>query len=88
MHEDPTHRVIVTFPGGRTAEFAYGTRIHELIQEPEFEVDRFRIVGGRVNNEVVSLAFKVEVNSEFRPVTIDTPDGARIYRQSLCFLLP
>jgi len=79
--------VRVTFPSGNSALFPYGTRVIELAANKEFDDIRENIVGGLVNNDVVSLTFKVEVNSSFRPVTIDTEDGARIYRRSLCFLL-
>jgi uridine kinase len=87
MTYDQTRNIIVTFGNGRTRTFAYGIQVCQLIDEPEFGESRDSIVGGRVNNEVVSLTFKVEVNATFSPVTMDSPEGARIYRRSLCFLL-
>ena len=87
MKDDPTQHIVVTFDSGRTATFPYGTQVRQLIDEPEYGAFRDSIVGGRVNNEIVSLTFKVEVNATFRPVTMNSPEGARIYRQSLCFLL-
>ena len=46
-----------------------------------------RTVAAKVNNEIVGLDFKVEVNATVLPVRLGTPDGERVFRQSLCFLL-
>ncbi len=87
MNQRSNSNVCVTFPSGRAADFPYGTRVVDLVEVGEFDHIRKNVVGGLVNNEVVSLTFKVEVNSDFRPITIDTEEGTRIYRCSLCFLL-
>ena len=44
-------------------------------------------IGARVNNDVVSLTYPLEVNAEVRFLTMTDPQGMRIYRDSLSFLL-
>ena len=39
------------------------------------------------NNELVSLTYRIDVNSAIQPVTLDSDYGSRILRRSLCFLL-
>lgn len=79
--------VKVTLPSKHGFNVPYGTRVGEIMREEEFLAISDRIVGAYVNNEVTSLSFKVEVNAHIRPVTLDSTDGARIYRRSLCFIL-
>ncbi len=79
--------ITVRLPSGKTLAVPYGTRVSELLGEKEFADTPFPIVAALVNNEPTSLSFKIEVNSELKPVTVETDQGARIYRRSLCFLL-
>ncbi len=73
----------------REARVPYGTRISEIFAADSGTVgeDTRAIVAATVNNEVVSLSFKVEVNATVQPVKLGSTEGARIYRRSLCFLL-
>jgi uridine kinase len=41
----------------------------------------------RVNNEILPLSTRLEVNSILAPVSLEEPDGVMIYRRSLAFLL-
>ncbi len=45
------------------------------------------IVGAIVNRQLRELTYPVQIESEVEPVTMATPDGMRIYRRSLTFLL-
>jgi uridine kinase len=45
------------------------------------------IVGGIVNGELRELTYAIEMEAKLRPVTLGEPDGMRIYRRSLTFLL-
>lgn len=87
MSMSSVQQVEVKLPSGRKMGVPYGTRVMELFQEDEFQKLEYPIVGAMVNNEVASLTFKVEVNAEVEPVTLDTIEGSRIYRRSLCFML-
>jgi uridine kinase len=45
------------------------------------------IVGAVVNGQLRELTFPINIESEVSPVTMGEPDGMRIYRRSLTFLL-
>jgi uridine kinase len=45
------------------------------------------IVGAIVNNELRELTYPITIESIVLPVTMGEPDGMRIYRRSLTFLL-
>ena len=45
------------------------------------------IVGAVVNGQLRELTYPIEIESQVRPVTMGEPDGMRIYRRSLIFLL-
>ncbi|MDR1107459.1 MAG: nucleoside kinase [Spirochaetaceae bacterium] len=73
------------FPDGSSAACPFGTPVDAF-------VDRFGAVPGgvaavRVNNEIVPLSTRLEVNSVLEPVSREAPDGVMIYRRSLAFLL-
>lgn len=76
-----------TLPSGRTIDVPYGTRISTIFTEPEFQDSEYPIIGALVNNDITSLSFKVEVNAGIKPITVESANGLRIYRQSLSFLL-
>jgi uridine kinase len=50
-----------------------------------------RIEGGiaavRVNNEILPLSTKLEINCSIEPVSLSSRDGAVVYRRSLAFIL-
>ncbi len=75
----------VHLPEDRVLEGPRGTQLGAflaLIDSPEAP-----IVGGTVNNELRELTFALELDAHVRPVTMAEPDGMRIYRRSLTFLL-
>ena len=45
------------------------------------------IVGAVVNGQLRELTYPIEIESQVRAVTMGEPDGMRIYRRSLIFLL-
>ncbi|MDR3161257.1 MAG: nucleoside kinase [Spirochaetaceae bacterium] len=54
--------------------------------------DRLGPVGGglaavRVNNEILPLSTRLEINAALEGVSLEAPDGVMIYRRSLAFLL-
>ncbi|MDR0555231.1 MAG: nucleoside kinase [Treponema sp.] len=59
-----------------------GTRLEEL-------AERFHATGVamRVNNEILPLAARLEVNARIEMVPLDSSEGVMIYRRSLAFLL-
>ncbi|MDR3168175.1 MAG: nucleoside kinase [Treponema sp.] len=79
------NEIQVYFPDGSSAGCPFGTQIDAFL-------DRFGAIPGgvaavRVNNEIVPLSSRLEVNATLEPVPLEAPEGVMIYRRSLAFLL-
>ncbi len=79
--------ITVTFPSGRESAYPSGTRVEEIIRDPEFRSLQSTLVGVMVDRDIASLTYRIETNCRLEPVLLDTREGANIYRRSLCFLL-
>jgi len=82
-----TQEIRVSLPSGKTLNVAYGTRVYDLLGEPEFAKSTHPVVAALVNNEPTSLSYKIEVDSRLEPITAESDQGVRALRRSLCFLL-
>ena len=80
-------KISVTLESNESHRVDYGTRADEVLGLEEQPPGSPPIVAAMVNNEVVSVSFKVEVNATVLPVRLGTVEGARVFRRSLCFLL-
>ncbi|MDR2069608.1 MAG: nucleoside kinase [Spirochaetaceae bacterium] len=79
------NEIRVYFPDGSSAACPFGTQVDTFL-------DRFGVIPGgvaavRVNNEILPLSTRLEVNAALEPVPLEAPDGVMIYRRSLAFLL-
>lgn len=45
------------------------------------------LIAVRVNNEIVSSAWRIETNAVVEPVYLNSTEGSDVYRRSLCFIL-
>jgi uridine kinase len=83
---EPSKEVELHLPDGRVLCGPRGTRVGEFLKQVR---DDFAapIVAAIINNEIHELTFPIESEADCQPVTMDTADGARIYRRSLIFLL-
>ena len=79
--------VTIQLPLGVSRTVSYGTRVSELFAAEPEEAFPEEPIGALVNNQLVSIFHKLEVNSIVQPVFLDSGDGVRLYRNSLCFLL-
>jgi uridine kinase len=79
-----TVQIFLPEPDGKTLEGPRGTTVGEFLSFIEYEAE---LVAAVVNNDLRELTYPIEIESVVRPVLIDSPDGARIYRRSLTFLL-
>jgi uridine kinase len=77
--------ITVRIGDGERSTVQSGLRVWQLLKDAGVEMGP--CVASRVNNELVSLSYKVDVNAAIQPVSIDSEDGSRILRRSLCFLL-
>ena len=79
--------IAVYLPSGRIMVLPYGTRVSQILKEEEFSNLPSPAVAALVNNEIVSLSYKIEVNASVELVLLNSLAGAGIYRRSLAFLL-
>ncbi|MBI3164531.1 MAG: nucleoside kinase, partial [Chloroflexi bacterium] len=63
-----------------------GTQIGDFLAQVKDDFSA-PAVAAIINNQIHELTFPVEIEAHCQPVTMDTADGARIYRRSLVFLL-
>ncbi len=75
----------VTIDGQEPVLVPEGTLVREIL--PPVVDANLPWMGAMVNNDLVSLTFPLSVNCSLRPLHSQDPDGWRIYRNSLCFLL-
>ncbi|GJQ36966.1 MAG: uridine kinase [Anaerolineaceae bacterium] len=63
-----------------------GTTVGEFLAQVKDDFSA-PIVAAVINNEIHELTYPIRIESNCIPVTMDSADGARIYRRSLIFLL-
>jgi uridine kinase len=83
---EPNKLVELHLSDNRVLSGPRGTQVGEFLQKVKDDFGA-PIVAAILNNEIHELTFPVEVESYCQPVTMNTTDGARIYRRSLIFLL-
>jgi uridine kinase len=82
----PSQNVEIHLPDGRVLSGPRGARVGEFLQSVKNDFSA-PIVAAILNNDIHELTYPVDIESRCTPVTMDTADGARIYRRSLIFLL-
>lgn len=82
----PAKNIEVHLPNGRTLSGPRGTQVGEFLAKAKDDFSA-PIVAAIINNQIRELTFPIDIESHCQPVTMDTADGARIYRRSLVFLL-
>ncbi|MFW6343127.1 MAG: hypothetical protein ACOC2B_00130 [Sediminispirochaetaceae bacterium] len=70
--------VTITLPEGVKAAYPYGTRVEAILGAKDESNKENPVVAAMVNNKLVSLSFKVEINAEVEPVHLYSPYGNRI----------
>jgi len=83
----PSSSVVeIHLPDGKTLSAPRGTKVEEFLAPVRNEFSA-PIVAAITNNEIHELTYPIVIESNCVPVTMDTADGARIYRRSIVFLL-
>src|SRR5215216_5875051 len=80
----PRSSVEIHLPDGRVLSGPRGGRVEEFLSALEFPAQPVAAV---VNGDLRELTYPIVMDSQVEPVTMSMPDGARIYRRSLTFLL-
>lgn len=80
----PRPSVEIHLPDGRVLSGPRGAKVEDFLQSVELDSQP---VAAIVNSDLRELTFPIELDSRVAPITMSMPDGARIYRRSLTFLL-
>lgn len=86
MSHEPSRGILVRMQGGEPFAVPFGTPVRELcgrVRPP----DGLAWLGALVNNEVVTLSYPIEIDSDVTLLTMCDGRGWRIYRNSVAFLL-
>ncbi|TFH37994.1 MAG: nucleoside kinase [Anaerolineales bacterium] len=85
IREVPKRETVQAYlPDGRILEGPAGSQVQVFLSAIETPAP---IVGAVINAELRELTYPIEIDARIRPVTMGEPDGMRIYRRSLTFLL-
>ncbi|HUX36960.1 MAG TPA: nucleoside kinase [Rectinemataceae bacterium] len=79
------NQINVTYPSGERVAFPSGARVSDVIGR--LGALRWPLAAALVNNELRCLEATLLTDCRIDPVTIDTAQGAVVYRRSLCYLL-
>ncbi len=78
--------VEILLPDGRVFSGPRNTPVGDFLRMlPEWSDPQ--IVGAIINGELRELTYPISMDSKVQPLSMSTPDGARIYRRSLTYLL-
>jgi uridine kinase len=80
----PRSSVEIHLADGRVLSGPRGAKVGEFLQALEHDSE---LVAAVVNGDLRELTYPINIESRVIPVTMSDPDGARIYRRSLTFLL-
>jgi len=80
----PRSSVEIHLSDGRVLSGPRSAKVEEFLSTLEFPAP---LVAAIVNGDLRELTFPIDMDSRVTPVTMSMPDGARIYRRSLTFLL-
>ena len=80
----PRTSVEIQLPDGRVLSGPRGARVGEFLETLEYDS---QLIAAIVNGDLRELTYPINIESRVMPVTMSDPDGARIYRRSLTFLL-
>jgi uridine kinase len=80
----PRTEVEILLPDGRVLAGPRGAKVGEFLETLEYGS---QLVAAVINGDLRELTYPISIESRVIPVTMSDPDGARIYRRSLTFLL-
>lgn len=80
----PRSSVEIHLPDERVLSGPRGASVGKFLETLEYDS---QLVAAIVNGDLRELTYPITIESRVIPVTMSDPDGARIYRRSLTFLL-
>ncbi len=79
------YKIKISFPSGKQIETAPGVTAAQYTNE--LGVPKNELYAVKMNNEVCSLNRAIIVDTDLVPVTSKSPEGAIVYRHTLCFVM-
>ena len=79
--------IVITLESGQKIPCPSQTLVGELLNDPMDPATGLPYLGALVNNELVTFAYTLDIDSAVRFVTMASPGGMQIYVRSLSFLL-
>ncbi len=79
--------IVITLEDGQQITCPSQTLVGELLNEPTDPQSGLTYLGALVNNELVTFAYALDIDSSVRFVTMASTGGMQIYVRSLSFLL-
>src|SRR6185436_10391347 len=76
--------VEIQLPDGRVLSGPRGAQVGMFLETLEYDA---QLIAAVVNSDLRELTYPINIESRVIPITMSEPDGARIYRRSLTFLL-
>jgi uridine kinase len=80
----PRSSVEIQLPDGRVLSGPRGAKVGEFLETLDFPA---QLIAAIINGDLRELTYPINIESRVIPVIMSDPDGARIYRRSLTFLL-
>lgn len=81
-----TKKICVTFEDGRVVECAPRTAIRDMMSA-ESNADGWPYIAALLNNDIASLSYPVEHDSDIRLLTMADAEGRFVFQRSMAFLL-
>lgn len=76
--------VEIQLPDGRVLAGPRGAQVGKFLETLEYDA---QLIAAVVNGDLRELTYPITIESRVIPIIMSDPDGARIYRRSLTFLL-
>jgi len=80
----PRSSVEIQLPDGRVLSGPRGAKVGKFLETLKYDA---QLIAAVVNGDLRELTYPINIESRVIPITMSDPDGARIYRRSLTFLL-
>jgi len=79
--------ISIRLENGKEQIISYGTRVSDVFQQLLVEKTENPVIAAKINNELVSLSFKIEINAFVEAVRLYSAPGIRLFRRSLSYIL-
>src|ERR1044071_9585418 len=80
----PRAFVEIQLPDGRVLSGPRGSKVGQFLETLEYDA---QLIAAVVNGDLRELTYPINIESRVIPITMSDPDGVRIYRRSLTYLL-